>query len=187
MRCLCLQLGSVRRGTRVTHFVGSWAQCEGTPMSRLNKPAFFLCTRPKPLRQGEARRGAEGDGPAGGPRGSAMRTGEQTSDVRVGCGLSVPRQCSQGPTGPRPRSSSAGVGSRWASAMQGAGTSPPARPGHSHATITQTQDPRGRPKPRRPDAWGGTQTPAAGSRALPENRGLPRRLGCEHQRTCRVP
>lgn len=26
MRCLCLQLGSVRRGTRVTHFAGSWAQ-----------------------------------------------------------------------------------------------------------------------------------------------------------------
>lgn len=64
-------------------------------MSRLNKPAFFLCTRPKPLRQGEARRGAEGDGPAGGPRGSAMRTGEQTSDVRVGCGLRAPGHWSQ--------------------------------------------------------------------------------------------
>lgn len=95
MRCLCLQLGSVRRGTRVTHFAGSQAQCEGTPMSRLNKPASFLCTRPKPLRQGEARRGAEGDGPAGGPRGSAMRTGEQTSDVRVGCGLRAPGHWSQ--------------------------------------------------------------------------------------------
>lgn len=95
MRCLCLQLGSVRRGTRVTHFAGSRAQCEGTPMSRLNKPAFFLCTRPKPLRQGEARQAAEGDGPAGGPRGSAMRTGEQTSDVRVGCGLRAPGHWSQ--------------------------------------------------------------------------------------------